>query len=211
MRRLDVVTTEQFQVNGLVTVGVAGDAVELPSRIEDLDDTTLVVAIPPHGPRALSDSGTDEVDLHWVSIRGRYQQPAVVVETIKDPILQWRLEPYGEPQLMQRREYVRLATVLPLRVQHRELVADGTTIDISEGGCRCLVDYSDMEPGSEVMVYVEIEGRQLAIPGQVMRTVRALHARTEVVVVFHHPAQHGDLIRRFVFKMQVRMRGGESA
>ncbi len=198
---------DQFQVNGLVTVGVAGDTIELPSRIEDIDEKSLLVAIPAHGPRVLDESGTDEVDLHWVSIRGRYQQPALVVERVDQPLLQWRLEPYGEPQLVQRREYVRVSTALPIEIEHRGEVADGTTVDISEGGFRVLTDAADLAPGSELILRVTIDDKALVIPGQVLRTVHALHSRNEVVVVFHYPGQYGDVIRRYVFKMQVRMRG----
>jgi len=68
-------------VNGSLTVDSPvvvrvgrGAGREFASRVEDLDDDVLVVSVPLGANSALLASGSREVDVAWLSPRGRYEQ-----------------------------------------------------------------------------------------------------------------------------------------
>lgn len=87
----------------------------------------------------------------------------------------------------------------------------GSTLDLSEGGTRCVLPPPPVCSGQPVRVHLEVEGEQLALDGTVVRVKMTAakpgaRPRCETGIVFTEPDLYGDLLRRFVFSEQLRSR-----
>lgn len=87
----------------------------------------------------------------------------------------------------------------------------GTTLDLSEGGLRCLLPPPALVLGQRVRVLLSIDGEDLVLDSDVVRA-QPLEARPGVVkqvetgVEFCDPEEYGDVLRRAVFSEQLRLR-----
>jgi hypothetical protein len=195
-----------------------GVGVDARSRVEELDGDDVWIAAPTDGAYLLHRHGEDDLALEWMAPRGRVTQAVKVVGIESGHIETWRLRKVGEPRVEQLREFVRVETAIPISATllksddgaGQNQVFKGTTIDISEGGVRCMLATKDagvssLQPDAEVVVHLTLEGRPLDIPAKVLRGLQGLHGKSEVVFVFA-ASQYGDDIRRFVFATQIRAR-----
>ncbi|MBX6371967.1 MAG: PilZ domain-containing protein [Acidothermus sp.] len=197
---------DTLSLNSLVTVRIGEDGVDYPSRVEDIADDSVFIAAPTGGNVTLISSGLREVELSWVSPRGRYQQPCEIVEFISGQPRLWRLRPTAPAQLIQRRRFVRVRAAVPVLLVLPGTVTPGTTIDISEGGFRMRVPRQTITELVPATIQTTIGGVQLEIHGHVIRTGLTETGQTEVVVAFDADMRAADAIRRFVFQVQLRAR-----
>lgn len=195
-----------LSLNALVSVRLAEQDIEYPSRIEDVEADTVTVAAPPGANAMLLASGTREVDLSWVSPRGRYEQRCQLVEHINGPVKRWRLRPIDRALLIQRRRYVRVRAALAVLVILPGDVVPATTMDVSEGGFRVRMERRDIEDMTPATLHTTIGGTTLEIQGVVLRTSVTDLGQTEAVIAFEADGREGDAIRRFVFQLQLRAR-----
>lgn len=196
---------------------------EYTTRVEELEDDSVVVSIPAGANSALLASGTREVDLAWLSPRGRYEQPCRLEPSRGRPgsAKSWRLRPLRLPLLIQRRRYVRVRSDLDVRLESGGNVVKGMTIDISEGGFRIRLprrdntrdvardiarDIAEFEPA---VVHAVVGNREIAIPGRVLRTTDAFPDSIEAVVAFEAGGRQAEEIRSLVLNAQLRARAAK--
>lgn len=203
-------------VNTLVrlTIGTTADpaddpvAANVPSRIEDLQPadpkakgsrTQLFVAVPHYTGDVTVPRPGIACTVTWVSSDGLYDLPTAFGErVVVGPVARaWRVEVTGKARRAQRRRYVRVPWIAPVRVDltpvARTLSPDagpspqaatepddddgeresvhGTALDLSEGGVRCSLPAPALRSGQPVQVHLEVEGEHLVLDGTVVRIV----------------------------------------
>lgn len=194
----------------LVRVGNQHDR-EYTSRIEDVGTHAITINSPAGASAALLASGSREVDLSWLSPRGRYEQRCVVVEHASGGQKQWRLRPVRRAVLIQRRRYVRVTAQVPVRVVVGGHDIPGHTVDVSEGGFRIRLPRQVIPELAYTTVIAQIGGLPVAVSGYVLRTTEAPPDRTDAVVAFDASSGEVEAIRRFVLNAQLRARAGRGA
>jgi PilZ domain len=193
---------------------------EYAARIADFDVDEVVISAPAGGSAALLASGAREVDLVWLSRRGRYEQRCVVVEHSatgqvgQKPAAiqkQWRLRPVRRPVLIQRRRHIRVTAKLPVRVVIGSEAAAGVTIDISEGGFRVRLPRREIPDLAHATVHATMGGARIAVPGYVVRATDAPPNHTDAVIAFDAAATDTDAIRRLVVNAKLRSKSTRPA
>jgi PilZ domain len=149
--------------------------------------------------------------MQWPSPRGLVTQDVVLTRAQRADINLWWLELASEPQLHQRRSYVRASVPLAetSTTFHITWLADsrpprpGRLLDISEGGMRGrLDDWAPLQEGQAVRISVDLEGVDLEVRGNVLRATETRDT-VEVVVVFEElPESVAAPLRRVVFDWQ---------
>ncbi|PPK94533.1 c-di-GMP-binding flagellar brake protein YcgR [Kineococcus xinjiangensis] len=195
-------------VNARVTVtmsfGESAPDVEAPTRVEDVEDDTLIVAAPRFsGDLDWAGPGRG-VLLTWGSDRGACYQRLEIVDVQRSPIPVWRLAPLAPVTTEQRRRYVRAALTgvavlnpvpVPVPVQalqsrgQRADVQEGAVpggplkpvrarfVDLSEGGARVvLVEEGYLPAGTQAELRATLDGVEVAQLVTVLRTRPAAHA-----------------------------------
>jgi hypothetical protein len=192
---------------------------EYTARIADFDVDEIVIRAPAGGSAALLASGAREVDLSWLSRRGRYEQRCVVVEHSTPGVVGvaghkqgtagklWRLRPVRRPVLIQRRRHIRVPAKLPVRVVIGSHETSGVTVDISEGGFRVRLPRQELPVFAHAIVHATWGGVRIAVPGYVLRTTDAAPHHTDAVIGFDGPATDADAIRRLVLNATLRSSG----
>jgi c-di-GMP-binding flagellar brake protein YcgR len=205
------VSVDVLSLNALVSLRIGDDGIDYPSRIEDIEADTVVVAAPTGANAALFETGNRAVELSWVSPRGRYQQSCELVEHISSRPRLWRLRPLDSAVLIQRRRYVRARAAVAVLLFFPGVVVPGTTVDISEGGFRVRIARRNIEELTPTTIHATIGGTHLEIQGHVVRSSVTELGQTEVVVAFDAGTRESDAIRRFVFELQLRARAAMQA
>jgi hypothetical protein len=183
---------------------------EFSSRIEDLAADGIVITSPPGASAALLASGSREVELSWMSPRGRYEQRCVLVEH-PSGVRQWRLRPVRRAVLIQRRRYVRIPAAVDVDVLVDGDELPGTTVDVSEGGFRVRLPRHPISELAYTVVKATIGGTHIAVPGYVLRAVDVPSDQTEAVIAFEANGGDAAAIRRFVLNAQLRARALRAA
>ena len=208
-------------------------AANVPSRIEDVvladpqvkgSRTQLYVAVPRYPGDVDEPHPGTACTVTWVTSDGLYDLPAGFVErVVVGPVVwAWRVEVSGRAVRAQRRHYVRVPwtapvvlDVVPVIRLHRLVdgacPVDGTTLDLSEGGIRCLLPLPPLRTGQPVRVHLELDGDQLTLEGTVIRVRVAARMpgasrQCETGIAFTEPDRNGDLLRKVVFGEQRRLR-----
>lgn len=198
-----------------------GDPAGLPSRVEDVDapapgrPVRFRVVVPDY-PGDLVDPGPDdEWVFTWVSERGRWELPVRREDADGPGPRCWWLTPCGPLRRNQRRSFHRVGCATTLAV---DVLAEpfgtivGRTLDVSEGGVRCLLPGAGLEAGTRVLVRLSLDEFTGTLAGVVrrsrrpVRTVRVAGWHREVVVAFDDPELHGDALRRVVVRWELRAR-----
>jgi c-di-GMP-binding flagellar brake protein YcgR len=132
-------------INQSIGVYVVEWETELRSRIEDTGEGALTIAMPSDGRTERPLPRGAAVYLDWISDRGVVRVRGVVSEFVRIPIPALLVIIDGEPEIHQRRNYVRASANLavkatpdrPRRADEENLpVHSGTTFDMSGGGMR---------------------------------------------------------------------------
>ena len=132
-------------INQSVGVYVVEWETELRSRIEDTGEGSLTIAMPSDGRTERPVPRGAVVYLDWICDRGVVRVRGVVSEFVHIPIPALLVVIDGEPEIHQRRNYVRASTNLVLKATPDRLpTADeeevpsvqGTTFDMSGGAMR---------------------------------------------------------------------------
>jgi hypothetical protein len=200
---------------------------ELASRVEDVRPaspgrpTRFLVAAPAY-PGDLLDPLPGEVWLlAWVTERARWELPVHRTDAPPDVTRRgpraWWLTPAGPIERRQRRRFYRAPCAVPVELDQLAepfRTLSGRTLDLSEGGLRCLLPLAegDLAPHTRVLVRVALDGVHGALGGVVLRSRRPARAgrvagwHREVVVAFDEPEVHGDAVRRVVARLQQRAR-----
>jgi c-di-GMP-binding flagellar brake protein YcgR len=203
---------EMLGVHAPVLVRVANEyGREFPSRIENLESDAIVIGSPAGAGAALLASGARNVDVSWLSPRGRYEQRCVVIEHTAGGARQWRLRPLRRPVLIQRRRYIRVTASVPVRVVVDGEKVLGTTIDISEGGFRVHLPRRTLPELSRTTVHATMGSAHISSTGFVLRVSDTPNGGTDVVIAFEAESDDATAIRRFVLNAQLRARASRTA
>ena len=123
----------------------------------------------------------------------------------------WTLEAIGPPVETQRRRFVRLEVIIEFRLPLLEGAAPAIahTVDLSEGGIKCVVDNWAPDPGGRRFITeLPIKERTLFIPSYVSWWGNLEGpAQRPVGIAFAEPErQLTDAIRAYVFEAQLDQR-----
>jgi hypothetical protein len=179
--------------------------------------------------------------LIWATDRGVLELPVAFHEVVRvgELVSAWRVRVIGPAVRVQRRHFVRVAfsgsiliyprieetddlgpTIPAPRMPGLPLpspddgsqVAQGTTVDISEGGLRCVVD-SEFEAEAPVVVSFAYAGEDFRLDARVVRawvhTEKPSYRgepRWETAIRFSNPDLAGDGLRKGIFAEQLRQR-----
>ena len=190
----------------------------LTSVVEEADDAELVVAVGQDGSgtRVRLDVG-EKLQLVWRGPHTLHEIPVELLGVRAGAEPSWRLRVLGPATTVQRRDAVRA----PMRLQ---VVADrggepqpGWTVDLSEGGLRCLFTTVPEDPelpggrsavGDRLQLAVDLDGEyQVTDEVQVVR----VHTRTdgfwEASLRFTEVSERDkDVIRKKVFGVLRKLR-----
>jgi hypothetical protein len=205
----------------LIGPGAAADPAGLPARVEDVlvpapgRPASFLVTAPSY-PGDLVDSGTDEEWLlTWVSERGRWELPVRRRDATESGPRSWWVSPSGPVQRNQRRDFYRVHCCRAVSVDILTdpfLTLTGRTLDLSEGGLRCLLPATGLDAGTRVLVRLAFDDVPRTYGGVVLRSHRPARAarvagwHREVAIAFDNPDLYGDALRRFVIRTQLRAR-----
>lgn len=167
---------------------------------------TYVVVVRPTGGGPGWDSNElavgDRVELYWLggheerTLAGTISQLEVGAEP------RWHVAVSGMAERSQRRKAVRARVALPVMIPWAGSQMIGTTVDISEGGMRALMDGwgVPLDPDTRSQVSVELGDALVHLQGRIVwTTIRG--AQWLLAMQFDElPENVADMIRRRVFK-----------
>ena len=160
-------------LNSLAWLRLPCCGAEHPTRVEDFDGDSCVVAEPvaPHQKPVDPGSVSEGFFLGWVIDGGAFEVPVALLKSETEPVPTWTLVAQGPGTNTQRRNFVRLAMEQPIQLFILEggMASNATLLDISEGGLRCRIDQWVTDPGSRVIqIRVGLDTRDFYLRGQVV-------------------------------------------
>ncbi|HEX7105169.1 MAG TPA: PilZ domain-containing protein [Acidothermaceae bacterium] len=187
---------------------LVGEGHEFATQVEDVEADAVVVRAPAGANSVLLASGSRDVELSWMSPRGRYEQPCRVLgSTSSSGNKLWRLRPMRRPMLIQRRRYIRVRACLDVVLDLDGESVPATTVDISEGGFRVRLPRREIPDLQRTVVRTVIGRERVAAPGYVVRTISVDDGQqTEAVVAFDIGGPGAEAIRRHILHLQLRAR-----
>lgn len=188
---------------------LVGDGHEYATHVEDLEPEAIVVGAPAGANSVLLASGSRNVELSWMSPRGRYEQLCRVLgSTSSAGAKLWRLRPIRQPLLIQRRRYIRVRARLEVVLDLDGEAVPATTVDISEGGFRVRLSRRDIPDLQRTVIRTVIGRERVDAPGYVVRTIDLDDdgGQTEAVVAFDIGGPGAEAIRRHILHLQLRAR-----
>ncbi len=216
--------------DGRVDDGMA----DLPTRVEDVipaqrrgRPARVVIAAPRYvGDLEQPPSGAP-CALVWATQRGVIELPTAYLDahTLDQGLRVWALEVTGDAVRIQRRSFVRVpisvsvTVVAPAGAEDTApidvpVTLQGRTLDLSEGGVRCLLP-TDIPADLPVNVVFAVDGEEFRLQARVVRSAPARSPRTgdplthETAIRFVDHASRADDLRRVVFAEQLRLRRSE--
>ena len=160
-------------VNQRIAVRVPGVEQELQSRVEDIVEQRLIIAVPTNGPAVHVLSIGCDLEIEWITARGLARLPGAVRRHLNNAIPSLVVDIVGQTELFQRRDYARAHAMLDIRVEPAFIEGPpvyGTSLDISGGGLRAKVPLS-IAPGEPVTIDVEMPDGKLSVGARVCRQV----------------------------------------
>jgi hypothetical protein len=166
----------------------------------------------------------ERIDIIWRNASGLLCLPVVLAAVLAGERPAWRLRAAGVVKRGQRRDAVRAPITAPVRLGAEPFLYAGVTVDLSEGGFRCVLEglgslgagFSSAArstgPGVGEVVKVAVELPELTIHrlGEVARRHPRSDGRAELSVRFVGLTEpEADQIRRYVFARlrELRQRG----
>jgi hypothetical protein len=209
---LAVTGAEDGEVTTNVVEEVSGDEIALTPVPRDRENHPVQ---PEPGTR---------LELVWKDLDGLLALPVEVVASEPAPEPRLRVRPTGPATPGQRRSAVRAPLGLPVQLTRGQEQLSGLTVDISEGGLRCVVDPAAEAPnaqadgavkprlaaGERIAVVLTFETAVIEANAEVVRLHRREDERTELSLRFADlPELTEDLVRRRVFARlrELRQRG----
>ncbi len=108
---------------------------------EGLHDDDLIVSAPlDRSQRPVPLSVGEHLEVVWRSADELQAFPVVLVAVELGERPRWRLRAAGVVRRGQRRDAVRAPLTIPVRIGPPPAPATGVTVDVSEGGLRCILD-----------------------------------------------------------------------
>jgi len=182
--------------------------VSLAGSVDRLDGETLVgstLVVRPSAPELAEAWGIgpgDKIEVFWRTRGVGRALPAAVVAVLPGDDACWEMGVVGPAEPSQRRQAVRADVQLPARVTVAGTATVGETVDLSEAGCRVVVDGWGLppEPGLPAQVVLDLEDGEVVAPARVVR-VLLRGARWWISLELVDPTEQvRDRLRRRVFQ-----------
>jgi hypothetical protein len=237
--RLAVNHLVRVNIAGRAAIGTGEAAEEVRTRVEDVvercpeHDRRYLIAAPRYvGDVELPGPGTP-CTLEWPGPHGIWVLPVTFVgeQQVRDGLWAWQMEVLAPARQTERRSFVRVDWALPLILEpmtvgearqtsgrggratlvaeHPPPVLPGRTLNISEGGLRCLLPRPALTAGVGVCAKLEIAGVPFDLPARaewVRPTGRHPAEEFDTAVSFDDPGRYGDRLRPLLFAEQLRIR-----
>jgi hypothetical protein len=177
--------------------------VTLTAHVE-VSDTYVVVVRPTGGGPGWESAEIqvgDPVELYWIG--GQEERTlAGTVSQVESGEARWHVAVSGQAERSQRRKAVRARVELEVLIPWAGAQMSGTTVDLSEGGMRALMDGWGLPPDSGTLSQVSLmlDDVPLLLHGEIVWTsIRG--AQWLLAMKFHDVSEKaGDLLRRRVFQ-----------
>lgn len=157
------------------------------------------------GPLAPPVAGTRAL-LIWPTERGWHRLETDLVAEVPGHVVLWSLRPLGRPSVEQRRAFARAPVALRVRLQREEQTWHGVTLDIGEGGLRCVIsDPGELAAGAHLLVSMVIDGHEISCTAELLE-VSVDSGRSVVRARFEDLGRNADILRRHVLEQQRRAR-----
>jgi hypothetical protein len=115
--------------------------------IDDVRDEILVASIPQDlARRPMALAVGEQIEVIWKTAGALRCLPVVLAGIDLGEPPHWRLRPTGVAKRGQRRDAVRAPLRVPVVIGAGDAAAHGTTLDVSEGGLRCVLDRRQSRP-----------------------------------------------------------------
>jgi len=182
--------------------------VSMTGWVESADGATLVgstLVVRPSAPEMTETWGIepgDRIEVFWRTRGVGHALPATVVAVLPGEGVCWELRVVGPAEPSQRRQAVRANVQLPVRVHVGGTDTVGDTVDLSEAGCRVMVDGWGLppEPGAAAEIALDLEDGEFVKQARIVR-VLLRGARWFVSLEIVDPSeQERDRLRRRVFQ-----------
>ena len=188
--------------SGFADVTLVTRGVTVTASVEVSD--TSVVIVRPQGDQSTCDLEPGEsVELYWVGGHEERTLPGVLTSLEGGTEPRWQIAVKGQAERSQRRKAVRARVAVPVIVPWAGSQMTGTTVDLSEGGMRALVDGWGLppEPGTPTQLTVEVDDELLHLEGEFVWTADRGGSQWLVAMKFVDvPERAGDILRRRVFQ-----------
>ena len=209
-----VKTSSVLKVGQLLEVGIFGELETYKSRVEDITDDSIIVAMPFDSRRIpVIPMAGSRVQTKIVANTCAYRFTSNYISSGMNPVPVWKISKPPVMERFQNREFVRVKITRPIDV--RVVDEDGAlqpmvttnTVDISGGGL-CFVMFNVIRIGTKVTMemdnlpHIEL----LSLMGEV---VRCHEVDISGIKVYHigvkfidFPRQEQNKLIRFLFQMQ---------
>jgi PilZ domain-containing protein len=147
----------------------------------------------------------EHLELIWRGPEELRSVSAELVEVVPGDSPLWRVRTLGPASRGQRRAAVRAPLAVPLELTLGKTALGGATLDLSEGGSRCLFlappkEAPAIEVGAVLPVTLDLEGAGMSFDAEVIRRHHREDGRPELSLRFLKLGEkRQDTIRRRVF------------
>jgi c-di-GMP-binding flagellar brake protein YcgR len=146
------------EVGAIVDLIPASGGDAYMSWIDDIRDEVLVASIPQDSARRpMLLAVGEQIEVIWKASGALRCLPVVLAGIDLGEPPHWRLRPAGVVKRGQRRDAVRAPLRIPVVIGAGDATAHGTTIDVSEGGLRCVLDNRQFRPAPGATAQVPAE------------------------------------------------------
>jgi c-di-GMP-binding flagellar brake protein YcgR len=144
-------------INSRLKVRIAGFEGEVfSSRVEDLEESRVTIAYPTSHGDPVPVKRRTSVEIEWPTELGPCFQTGHIVGRADMRIPAVVIELTGTPRSLQRRQFVRVASLLDVDLAVEDDVhMTGYVLDISANGCRARFD-AEIEVGATVHVTINV-------------------------------------------------------
>lgn len=182
---------------------------EFVSQVEDvINENEFVISLPLYKSNTLRLNVGDRIKITFTHDHGLYVfEGETVKEIVEGDLLLYRIRVISEIQRIQRREYFRVTTNVPIVYQYvshsGEVYGQGITKDLSGGGVK-FVCSEKLHVGDIINIYINFEEEiEINTMGKVIRCDKTEAEKYEVSLNFINLdfAQRESLIK-YIFKIQ---------
>jgi hypothetical protein len=171
----------------------------------EVSDVSLVVVAPTGDVTAWENADLqqgDAVELYWIGGQEERTLAGTISQIDRGADPRWHLAVAGQAERSQRRKAVRARVSVPVIIPWAGSQMTGSTVDLSEGGMRALMDGwgVPLDPGTPSQVSLTLDDALVHLHGEIVwtsiRGAQWLLAMRFVDV----PEKAADTLRRKVFK-----------
>ena len=171
----------------------------------EVSDVSLVVVVPTGDAAAWEDADLQEgdaVELYWIGGQEERTLAGTISQIDRGADPRWHLAVAGQAERSQRRKAVRARVSVPVIIPWAGSQMTGSTVDLSEGGMRALMDGwgVPLDPGTPSQVSLTLDDALVHLHGEIVwtsiRGAQWLLAMRFVDV----PEKAADTLRRRVFQ-----------